>query len=108
MKIMSSRNITYAEIQKMIEELAERGVELESIELRVLDYLRRFNKCRKAGELVEELGKRGFSEITSVMIANIVPKDLETLKILLNFENKNYEEEFLNDVLKTISEYCSE
>ncbi|MEM0085643.1 MAG: hypothetical protein QXV93_02770 [Zestosphaera sp.] len=107
MKIISSQNITYAKIQKMIEELAEKGVELESIELRVLDYLRKFNKCKQGDELVKELEKRGFNEITAVMIANIVPKDIETLKILLNFENKSYEEEFLNEVLKTISEYCS-
>ncbi|MEM1796916.1 MAG: hypothetical protein QXM97_04175, partial [Zestosphaera sp.] len=74
MKIISSQNITYAKIQKMIEELAEKGVELESIELRVLDYLRKFNKCKQGDELVKELEKRGFNEITAVMIANIVPK----------------------------------
>lgn len=107
MKVVSSRNLTYAEIQRMIEDLAERGVELESIELRVLDYLRKFNKCEQGDELVKELEKRGFSEITAVMIVNIAPKDVETLKILLNFENKSYDEEFLNEVLKTINEYCS-
>lgn len=95
-------------MQKMLEDLAERGVELESIELRVLDYLRRFNKCKKADELVKELEKQGLSEITAVMIANIVPKDIETLKILLNFENKSLEEESLNEIVKTVSAYCSE
>lgn len=105
MKIISSRNITYAEIQRMIEDLAERGVELESIELRVLDYLRKFNKCKQGDKLVKELEKRGLNEVTAVMIVNIAPKDVETLKILLN---KSYEEEFLNEVLKTINEYCSE
>ncbi|MEO3992822.1 MAG: hypothetical protein QN229_00680 [Desulfurococcaceae archaeon TW002] len=107
MKIVSSRNISYAEMLKTIENLVERGVELESIELRVLDYLRRFNKCKQGDELVKELEKQGFSEITAVMIANIFPKDIETLKILLNFENKSYDEEFLGEVLKIINEYCS-
>ncbi|MFN3268191.1 MAG: DNA-directed RNA polymerase subunit F [Zestosphaera sp.] len=106
MKIISSRNISYAEMLKMIEDLVERGVELESIELRVLDYLRRFNKCKQGDELVKELEKQGFSEVTAVMIANISPKDIETLKILLSFENKNYDEEFLSEVLKIVSEYC--
>ena len=95
-------------MQKMIEDLVERGVELESIELRVLDYLRRFNKCKRASELVEELKKRDFNEITAVMIANIVPKDIETLKILLNFENRTHDEESLNEIIKMTSEYCSE
>ncbi|MGC8974757.1 MAG: RNA polymerase Rpb4 family protein [Thermoprotei archaeon] len=108
MKIISSRNITYAETQKILEDLAGRGVELRSIELRVLDYLRRFNKCRKADELVKELEKQGLNEITAVMIANIVPKDTEALKILLNFENKSFEEESLNEIVKTVSAYCSE
>lgn len=108
MKLLSSRNATYAEVQKILEGLVKEGVELESIEMRVLDYLRRFNKCQRGDELAKKLEEKGLSEITAVLIANIVPKDLETLKILLNFESKTLEEETLNEVLNTVTAYCTE
>jgi len=108
MKLLSSRNATHAEVQKILESLVEEGVELESIEMRVLDYLRRFNKCRRGDELAKKLEELGFSEITAVIISNVVPRDLETLKILLNFESKTLEEGFLNEVLSTVATYCME
>ncbi|MEM2021340.1 MAG: hypothetical protein QXP80_03830 [Zestosphaera sp.] len=108
MKVIASRNATYAEVRRILEGLSERGVELESIEIRVLDYIRKFTRCRRGDELVEELSKMGLSEITAVMIANIVPRDLDTLRILLTFESKTFENEFLNNVLNTVNAYCTE
>ncbi|MEM0015398.1 MAG: hypothetical protein QXS42_01295 [Zestosphaera sp.] len=108
MRLLSSRNAAHAEVQKILEGLTGKGIELESIEMRVLDYLRRFNKCRRGDELAEKLREMGLSEITAVIIANVVPKDSETLKILLNFEGRTLEAGFLEEVLNTVTTYCTE
>ena len=107
MKIISSKNITNEEVLEILEDLKSRSYELDQLALRVEDYARKFNKCKKSKELVNELINKGFKEITAVIIANIVPQSLDEVKALTTFEPETPSEETLKKVLDLVNNYCS-
>jgi len=106
MRIISSKNLTNGEVLEILEDLKARTYELDQLALRVEDYVRRFNKCKRNKELVEELINRGFKEITATLIANIAPQKVEELRALTTFEAESLPEERLKEVLSLISSYC--
>ncbi len=107
MRIINYRNIPYAEVERIIRELMERKVELDQITMRVFEYVSKFNRCKRAEDLVKALKDMGFKEITAVIIANIVPKSIDELKVLMIFEGEIPSEERLNEVLSKVKEICS-
>ncbi len=107
MRVKSYRNVTYDTVIKIIEDFKSRGLELDSLSMRVFEYLRKFTKCNKGEELVKALMEKGLNEITSVMIANIVPKNIDELKSLLTFETQTFNEEMLNEILSLVNSFCS-
>jgi len=106
MRIKSYRNVTYDTVIKIIEDLKSKGIELDSLSIRVSEYLHKFTKCDKGEELVKALIEKGLNEITSVMIANIVPKNIDELRSLLNFETQTFNEEKLNEILALVNSFC--
>jgi len=108
MKVLGSRNVTNGEVKQIIEDIRNKGFELDQLAIRVEEYTRKFNKCSKGEELVEELINGGLTEITAVMIANIVPKNKDEVKALLTFEHKNISDELVKDILQKVSKYCKE
>ncbi len=106
MKIINYRNIPYAEVTKIIKGLMEKGVELDQITMRVYEYVSKFTKCKKASELVSTLTSAGLREITAVIIANILPRSVDELKALMNFEDEIPGEDKLNEILSKINEVC--
>ena len=106
MRIINYRNIPYDTVAKLIKELIEKNVELDQLTMRVNEYVNKFNKCRNAEELVNELKNLGLLEITSVMVANVAPKTLDELKSLMNFEPNAPSEDKLEKVIELIKSKC--
>jgi len=106
MRIINYRNIPYDTVAKLIKELIEKNVELDQLTMRVNEYVNKFNKCRNAEELVNELKNLGLLEITSVMVANVAPKTLDELKSLMNFEPNVPSEDKLEKVIELIKSKC--
>ena len=108
MKILNYRNITYAEVEKILRDLLNKGVKLDQLAIRVLEYVSKFNKCENAEELVKKLVSMGLKEITAVMISNVVPQTIDELKSLMNFEGEIPNEDKLKSILNIIKELCLE
>ncbi len=108
MKIVNYRNITYSEVYKMISKLRNERYELDQITVRVHEYVGKFSKCPKAEDLVKELVNTGLKEITAVMIANIVPKEPDEVRILLNFEGRSFDTKEIESILNKVKEFCAE
>jgi len=106
MRIINYRNIPYDTVAKLIKELIEKNVELDQLTMRVNEYVNKFNKCRNAEELVNELKNLGLLEITSVMVANVAPKTLDELKSLMNFEPNVPSEDKLEEIIELIKRKC--
>jgi len=106
MKIISYRNIPCSTVAKLIKKLIDENVELDQLTMRVYEYVNKFNKCKEAEKLADELKNLGFLEITSVMIANIVPKTLDELRALMNFEAEIPPKEKLEEVLELVKSIC--
>ncbi len=108
MRIVNYRNITYSEVYKIIGKLRDSKYPVDQITVRVHEYAEKFSKCSRAEELVKELKKMGLLEITAVMIANIVPKDPDEVRILLNFESRSLSSEDIGSILSKVKEFCLE
>ncbi|OYT49123.1 MAG: hypothetical protein B6U85_00175 [Desulfurococcales archaeon ex4484_42] len=106
MRIINYKNIPYAEVARIIRKLMERGVELDQITMRVYEYVSKFTKCERASELVNILTSMRLKEITAVIIANILPRSIDELRALMNFEDEIPSEDKLNEILSKINEVC--
>jgi DNA-directed RNA polymerase subunit F len=106
MKIIDSRNLTYLEVAKIIDEIKSKGYELDQLAIRVNEYANKFNKCKGAQSLVKELLEIGLKEISAVMIANIVPQNEDEVKALLNFEHEIPDAEVIKKILEKVKAHC--
>jgi len=106
MELISYKHLPYSAVAKLLKGLMESDEEVTHMVTRVYEYARKVGKCLEADELVNEISKLGLNEITSVIIVNNCPKDLNELRILLNFESKEPDEGILKKVLDVIGECC--
>ncbi len=108
MRIKEVRNIPYGTVVRILEELEKKNVGLSQLAIRVKDYVEKFNKCSKGEELVEELRNLGIDDATAVIIANIVPKTPDEVKVIFDRKPKPPDEEFIKKILDLTSSYCVE
>ncbi|MCD6324041.1 MAG: hypothetical protein J7L55_02910 [Desulfurococcales archaeon] len=106
MKILHTRNLTYSEVSKILDDIRGRGYELDQLALRVNEYVKKFSKCNDWENLLKDLSEMGLKEITAVMIANIVPKNEDEVKALLNFEAEDLPHEKIEEILQKVSQHC--
>ncbi len=106
MRIVDSRNLTYLEVARIIDEIKNKGYELDQLAIRVSEYVNKFSKCKDAQSLVKELLEAGLKEITAVMIANIVPQNDDEVKALLNFEHELHDTEAVKKILEEVKAHC--
>ncbi|MEM1695306.1 MAG: RNA polymerase Rpb4 [Desulfurococcaceae archaeon] len=106
---MLSNPEALAHLKKYVEKTRETTGTVPLLVSRVLEYLSKFSKIpiEKAEELREKLLLKGFKEETVVLIMNTCPRSVDELRALMEFEDKVYETSILEDVLNTLSEYCS-
>uniref|UniRef100_A0A7J3I809 DNA-directed RNA polymerase subunit Rpo4 n=1 Tax=Ignisphaera aggregans TaxID=334771 RepID=A0A7J3I809_9CREN len=75
-----------------------------------MDYLDSVSKCDdKAIEYIYDVLKSfKLKDTTISMILNILPRSLDELKILLNFEESLPEDSILNKILDLINQHCQQ
>jgi len=107
-EVLNSKDVTYAEVLRIIEAIEKEYGELDRITLQVREYLKNFTKCEKADELAERLiNEVGLSRPTAVVVANILPADKTELRVILTLEKgKTFKEDDLDKILGIVSEAC--
>ncbi|MCS7125852.1 MAG: RNA polymerase Rpb4 family protein [Aigarchaeota archaeon] len=112
-KIISQKPLSLPEVKEILEERREK---LDSIQLRVLEYTRKYSKLssEKANELIEELVSR--FELTreeAVQIVDICPTHVEELRAILSGYKRLvsfllFSEDKLHAIVDTVKKYLEE
>lgn len=112
-RIISQTPLSLPEVRELME---AREVELNSLQMRVLNYVRKYSKlpADKARELVKELMEK--FELTreeAVQIADICPIHVEELRAILSGYKRLvsfllFSEEKLQAIVETVKKYLGE
>jgi DNA-directed RNA polymerase subunit F len=99
--------ITMAEFKEKIEDIKKRDKELKPRALKTLEYLDKFTKikAKEALKLKEELVKLQIPRLKErhiIKIIDIMPKDIETLKLIFVGENLTIKQDDLEKILNVI------
>ncbi len=108
MKIKNVRNIPNPTVVKVLEDLERMNIELTQLAIRVREYAKKFSKCAKAEELVSKLKELGLDDVTAVVIANIVPKTPDEVRVIYDKKAKPLDEEMIKKILDLTASYCVE
>ncbi|MEM0451740.1 MAG: RNA polymerase Rpb4 family protein [Nitrososphaerota archaeon] len=109
-KIISQTPLSLPEVKEILE---EREAKLDSIQLRVLEYTRKFSKVSadKAREMINELmDKFNLTREEAVQIVNICPTTIEELRSVLSGYKRLvsfllFSEEKLNEIVEVMKKY---
>ncbi|MCF8885545.1 MAG: RNA polymerase Rpb4 family protein [Aigarchaeota archaeon] len=109
-KIISQTPLSLPEVKEILE---EREAKLNSIQLRVLEYTRKFSKVSadKAREMINELmDKFNLTREEAVQIVNICPTTIEELRSVLSGYKRLvsfllFSEEKLNEIVEVVKKY---
>ncbi len=106
-KQLDSNPVTMAEAKKILEERKKEGGELAYEQKQAYEHLQAVVKLspEKAKEMVNELKNLGLNQATSVKITDILPITVEQLKQILTMENRPFEEEQINEIIKIVDKY---
>ena len=112
-RVISETRISLPEVRQLME---EREVELNSLQMRVLNYARKYSKLSadKARELIKELMEK--FELTreeAVQIVNVCPTHVEELRAILGGYKRLvsfllFSEEKLQAIVEVIKKYLEE
>ena len=105
--IINENPVTMAELKEKIEDIKKRDKELKPRTLKTHEYLERFVsiKGKDAVKIKEQLLKLQISRIKERHIAKIIdimPKDIETLKLIFVGENVTLKQDDLEKILEAL------
>ncbi|SRR3989344_3074489 len=105
--IINESPVTMAELKEKIEDIKKRDKELKPRTLKTHEYLERFVsiKGKDAVKIKEQLLKLQISRIKERHIAKIIdimPKDIETLKLIFVGENVTLKQDDLEKILEAL------
>lgn len=106
-EIVNEVPVTMAELKEKIEEIKKRDKELNARAQKTYDYLARFTelKTKEAIKLKEELNKLNIPRLKDrhiVKVLDIMPKDIESLKLIFAGENITIKQEDIQKILNAI------
>lgn len=104
MSIIEKRDITLAEVKKILEAKEE---DLDPLQRRVLDYASKFSKLEHEDsvKMVEDLAKDNLLEKgVAVQIVNCLPSTIEEIRVFLG-RQRIISEEDLKKILKIVEKY---
>ena len=107
MEIIEERLVNWAEAKKILES-KEKEKELGYEQKNALEHLRKFSKLsmKKANDMIEELGKiERLKDRQKIIIANMLPKDMEDLRVLFAKEVVNLSDEDKKKILSIVKKY---
>jgi DNA-directed RNA polymerase subunit F len=107
MKVREERMITWAEARKMLES-REKEEELGYEQKNALEHLRKFSRLseKKTKEMMEELGKIDrLKERQKINIVNVLPKDMDDLRVLFANDVVTLSEDDKKKILATVKKF---
>ncbi len=107
LELMSEAPLTMAELKEKLEEVKKRDEELNEKAQKTHDYLSKFVhiKSKEALKLkgsLTDLNIPRLKEKNIVKIIDIMPKDIESLKLIVSTENLTIKQEDLQKILETL------
>jgi DNA-directed RNA polymerase subunit F len=107
MKVHGEKFVSWAEARKILEK-KEKDKELGYEQKNALEHLRKFSKLseKKTQEMAEELRKTGkLSEKQIMAIANLLPEDMDDIRLLFAHEIANLSEDDKKRIISTVKKF---
>lgn len=106
-ELINEMPITMAELKEKLEEIKKRDKELNARAQKTHDYLNKFVeiKAKDAVKLKEELSKLNiprFKDRHIVKLIDIMPQDIESLKLIFAGENITIKQDDLQKILNAL------
>ncbi len=107
MKVHEEKFISWAEARKILEK-KEKEKELGYEQKNALEHLRKFSKLseKKTNEMADELRKIGkLSEKQIMAIVNLLPEDMDDIRVLFAHEIANLSEDDKKKIISTVKKF---
>ena len=104
MEIVNEKDVTWAEAKKLLEKKKSLGYEQKN----ALEHLRKFSKLseKKTNEFMEALGKiEKLKDRHKISIINMLPKDMDDLRVLFANEIITLSEDEKKEILKIVKKF---
>ena len=106
-QILNEMPITMAELKEKLEDIKKRDKELNTKAKKTHDYLTKFvdikvNEANKLKESILKLNIPRLKDRHIVKIIDLMPKDLESLKLIFSTENITIKQEDIQKILNAI------
>lgn len=108
MKILKAEYIPVPLAKKLLEENVRVGEESPLVQ-RTMTYLSTFTKCDPdvAKQVYEKLRNEfGLKDITASMIVSLVPRTIDEIRVMLDFEERLLETEELEKIIELLKNTC--
>ncbi|HIC98537.1 MAG TPA: hypothetical protein EYP08_02450 [Pyrodictiaceae archaeon] len=108
MKVLKAEYIPVPLAKKLLEENVKSGEESPLVQ-RTMTYLSAFTKCdpNVAKQVYEKLRNDfGLKDITASMIVSLVPRTIDEIRVMLDFEDKLFETEELKKIVELLKNTC--
>jgi len=107
LKVLNEKPLTMAELKEKLEEIKKRDIEISERTQKTLNYLNKFVllKEKEALKLKEALLNLNISRLKEkhiIKIIDLMPKDIESLKLIFASENITIKQEDLQRILEIL------
>jgi len=109
MEIIEQKPLNLNEMKEQIEEIKKRDKELNFRAKKVEEYLNKITKTKAYKELKQSLESLGITRLKPkhvALIINILPKDIDALRMILSGENLTLKNEDLEKILETVKKHA--
>lgn len=107
LQVLNEMPLTMAELKERLEEVKKRDKELGERALKTYEYLNKFAQLKeketlKLKEEITKLNIQRLKEKHIIKIIDVMPKDIESLKLIFSSENITIKQEDLQRILEVI------
>jgi DNA-directed RNA polymerase subunit F len=109
MKIIEKKSLSIPEMKERVDEMKKRDKELNFRAKKVEEYLSKVPKTKVYKELkqqIESLGITRLKEKHIALILNILPEDIDSLRLILSSENLTLKNEDLEKIINTVKKHA--
>ena len=109
MEVISKEPLSSPKMKEQIDKMKKRDKELNFRAKKVEDYLNKIPKTKSYKDIEKELKSAEITRLKNkhiALIINILPKDIDSLKILLSGENLTLKQEDLEKINSIVKKYA--
>ena len=109
MEIIEKKPLNINEMKEQVEEIKKRDKELNFRAKKVEEYLNKVAKTKSYKELKQSLEGLKITRLKEkhiTLIINILPTDIDSLRIILSGENLTLKNEDLEKILETVKKHA--